>query len=238
LRARRACTGGVRARCSAPRRARPGSARQSLRTSGTNRALCSIFRRPLAQIARCVICDCRHLPIRFCARLPDLGFFNNGRRQWARAAQFGPIGHYTSAHLCHRPSKSTAHLPICAIPRALPPGAQRRTPGAGVHRASEKRYCRRKARPSSVGPIPPQAAAMRSAATAVRRLPHRRARRSVNLSVPNRARLSTGLPAPYRSPHPTAVPQPACARIRHGLCLTEGGPDDAGLSAAPRSAHA
>lgn len=88
--------------------------------SGANGALCSIFRRPLAQIGRYVVCGDRHYSGGLLVRRPDLGFCNSELRRRARSARFGSIGYYTSAHLCQLTAKSTTHRPICATTRSFP----------------------------------------------------------------------------------------------------------------------
>ena len=95
-----------------------------LRGDGANRALCSTFRRPLAEIARCVACDGRRLSGGFRAQSRDLGFCESERRRRARFSRFGPIGCCTSAHLCQRPRKSTAQRHFCANSRAHRPGGR------------------------------------------------------------------------------------------------------------------
>ena len=93
---------------------------------------------------------------------------------------------------------------------ALPPGTQRRTPGADAHRASERRYCQRKARPPRSSPSRhrrPQCG------------PSRRSPRS--LPPPPSVVCPTGTPGgPPTSPCPTAPgsqpvsPHPAAPRTQ------------------------
>jgi hypothetical protein len=87
-----------------------------LRAGGRESALCSRFCRPMAEIARCAVCDGRRPSDGICARAPDLEFCERVRRRRNRFARFGPIRCCISAHLCHRPEKSTAQRHICASP--------------------------------------------------------------------------------------------------------------------------
>lgn len=106
-----------------PSMTRLGTSGRDLHFGGRNRAKCSIFRRLLAQIARCAVCKSRHLSARLHTRNPDLGFFERLRDQQARFTRFRTIGCCTSAHLCQRSSKIAAHRPISARLRAVRPSA-------------------------------------------------------------------------------------------------------------------
>jgi hypothetical protein len=82
--------------------------------AGTNRALCGIFRLSLARIGRCVVCADRLLTGRDLELSSDLVLCKSKRHQRAGFARFVPVACCTTAHLCQRPSKSTAHRPISA----------------------------------------------------------------------------------------------------------------------------
>jgi hypothetical protein len=106
-----------------PSMTRLGTSGRDLHFGGRNRAKCSKFRRPLAQIARCAVCKSRHLSARLRTRNPDLGFYERLHDQQTRFTRFRTFGYCTSAYLCKRPSKTTAHRPFSARLRAVRPNA-------------------------------------------------------------------------------------------------------------------
>ena len=117
----------VRLGSAAPQPIRPGAVRRSLRQMAeiAQNAVVFAARWLKSHGMRCAPAAPSRTGL---ARLiNDLGFCNRRSRQETRFARFE---NYISAHLCQRPSKSTAHRPISASPRAPPQSAPRPERGA------------------------------------------------------------------------------------------------------------